>query len=116
MDGYYNVFRTPPPKPNPLNLCVTNVMLLAHDNKFTWPDGFHLVQASIPREIVPRQASLHNNLPVVEVWRAPVPILVPTFPKIIKQANLEELEFRRLSHLFQRSDGSKCTSVRACMW
>ena len=62
-------------------------MLLAHDNEFTWPDGFHLVQASIPREMVPRKASLHNNLPVVEVQSAPVPILVPTFPKFIKQAN-----------------------------
>lgn len=68
-------------------------MLLSQDNKFTWPGGFRLVQASILREIAQRNTSLHTRLPVVEAWSAPVPISVPKFPKIIKQANgsLEDL-------------------------
>lgn len=58
-------------------------MLLAHNNKFSWPDGFHLAQISTSREMTPRKASLYTSLPMVEAWSSPV----PKFPQIIKQAN-----------------------------
>lgn len=62
------------------------MVLQAHDNQFSWPDGFHLVQASVPEKWSLGKQPFHTRLPVVEAWTTLAPIL-KLFPKIIQQAN-----------------------------